>query len=169
MVVVRPSVVMNMPRTGERGAFALKLDSDSICAETPRVLRPIVVPRLPRQHDSHERHAGRANISISTMTTPMRTSRGPHRNASPSESADQGVDVPVPQNLEERFEESTQELIIEQIGDQIVDVPVPQIMPEIIEVRAPAPVIEYAAPALAGEVPSPLEASPCKTRVLFLG
>ena len=43
MVVVRPSVDMDVPRTGVRGAFALKLDSDSYCAETPRVLRLIVV------------------------------------------------------------------------------------------------------------------------------
>ena len=38
--------------------------------------------------------------------------------------------VPVPQNVEERFEESIQEVIIEQIGDQIVGVPVPQLMPD---------------------------------------
>ena len=43
------------------------------------------------------------------------------------------VDVPVPRNLEGRFDESTQEFIIEQIGDQIVDLPVPQMMPEIID------------------------------------
>ena len=44
------------------------------------------------------------------------------------------VDVPVPQILEGRFVESTQEFIIEQIGDQIVDLPVLHIMPEIIDV-----------------------------------
>ena len=46
------------------------------------------------------------------------------------------VDVPVPQNLEGRFEESTQEFIIEQIGDRIVDLPVLEITPEIIVVLA---------------------------------
>ena len=73
------------------------------------------------------------------------------------------VDVPVPQNLEGRFVESTQEFIIEQIGDQIVDLPVLHIMPEIIDVpsvtcaalssrvefvaSAPAPADTFAAPA----------------------
>ena len=43
---------------------------------------------------------------------------------------DQVVDMPVPQTLEERSDECTQELIIEQLGNQIVDVPLRQIMPE---------------------------------------
>ena len=54
--------------------------------------------------------------------------------------------------MEGRFEESTQEFIIEQIGDQIVDLPALQSMPEIIEVPAVtctalSPRIEYVAPA----------------------
>ena len=44
------------------------------------------------------------------------------------------VHMPVPQNLEGRFVDSTQEFVIEQIGDQIVDLPVLHIMPEIIDV-----------------------------------
>ena len=86
MVIVRPSVVMNLSRTGVRGAFALKLDADSNCAETPRVLRSIVVATSPASTRPARAPRRRANISISTMTTPMRTSRGSHGNASPTES-----------------------------------------------------------------------------------
>ena len=68
--------------------------------------------------------------------------------------------VPVPQNLEGRFEESTQEFIIEQIGDQIVHLPVIQIMPEIIEVPAVtctvlSPTVEYVAPSPADTFAAP--------------
>ena len=79
------------------------------------------------------------------------------------------VDVPVPQILEGRFAESTQEFIIEQIGDQIVDLPVLQFMPEIIDVPsvtcsalssrvefvAPEPGDTFAAPALVTEHVTP--------------
>ena len=108
-----------------RGAFTLKLDSGSDCAETPRVLRPMVISATPASTRLTRAPRRRANISISTMTT-MRTSRGFHRNASPSESATRSSTCQY-LNSEERFVESTQELIIEQIGDQVVDVPVPQL------------------------------------------
>ena len=61
--------------------------------------------------------------------------------------------------MEDRFEKSTQEPIIEQNGDQIVDVPVPQFVPEIIEVLAPhVAATEYVAPtrAVAFDEPAPV-------------
>ena len=75
------------------------------------------------------------------------------------------VDVPVPQNLEGRFMESTQEFIIEQIGDQIVDLPVLQFMPETIDVpsvtcSALSSRVEFVAPAPADTFAAP---APCDT------
>ena len=74
------------------------------------------------------------------------------------------VHVPVPQNLERRFVESTQEFIIEQI-DQIVDLPVLHIMPEIIDVpsvtcAALSSRVEFVAPAPADTFAAP---APCDT------
>ena len=76
------------------------------------------------------------------------------------------VDVPVPQNLERRFVESTQEFIIEQIGDQIVDLTVLHIMPEIIDVpsvtcAALKSRVEFVAPAPADTFAAPAQCDTC--------
>ena len=136
MVVVRLSVVMNVPRT--------ELDSDSNCAETPRVLR-LIDSRVNTTHtsatqtcehfDHHDDDAPDVTYSP-VVPAPWFSER----------NCEQFL-VPQVMEADEDFEGFSQERISERIGDQVVDVSVPQIMPEIIEVPAPALVIGYVAPA----------------------
>ena len=142
-----------------RGAFALKLDADSNCAETPPRIaahRGGTTPASTRLTRAPRR---RANISISTMTTPMRTSRGSHRNASPTESATRSSTcqhLQIWKSASKRThgssprESTTRSSTCQhlQIWKSASRRTHRKNLPEIIEVPAPAPVTEFVAPAL---------------------